>query len=339
VDVTYVGNKATRLKVGELAAINQLPVSALQQYGTQLGNSITNAADAAKYGISLPYPGFTGTLASALRPYPQVVGTNTVQVYGSPLGFSTYEALQISANREFRNGISVFANYVWSKSLSNVDSSLIGDTGAPLDYYNLKLEKQLSSYDVPKAFKAYTTYELPVGRGKPFLANMPKVANAIAGGWSVSAILNYYSGTPITFSASSPLSSWNGGTNRANVLPGDLLYSGFDSSNFQVTGTSALSNTYLDKTKFSQPAPLTLGTGAKRYNQVRNFPTRNEDFALVKNNRLNERFRFQLRGEFLNGLNRHTLGGVSGSVNSATFGQVSSVSGNRQIQVSARLDF
>ncbi|MEI9975023.1 MAG: TonB-dependent receptor [Ignavibacteriota bacterium] len=339
-DITYLGNKGTGLKVGELEAINQLNPSVLAKYGTALGNTISSAADAAKYGISLPYPGFVGSLAAALRPYPQVNGTSTVQVYGAPLGFSVYHSLQVSVNHDFRNGISVLANYVWSKSLSNFDSSFIGDTGAPLDYYNLKIEKSLSSYDVPQAAKAYITYDLPVGKGKKWLTGAPRAVNAAIGGWQVAGILNYYSGTPITFSSSSPLSSWNGGTNRANVISDDaMLNPSFDSSLLQVTGTSGAPNTYLNKANFSQPAALTLGTGAKRYGNARAFPTRNEDVALVKNTRIAERFRFQIRGEALNVFNRHTWGGVSGSVNSATFGQVTSVSGNRQIQVSARLDF
>ena len=131
-------------------------------------------------------------------------------------------------NREFRKGFSLFANYVFSKSLSNVDSELIGGNGAnnaPQDYYNLKLEKSITSYDIPHAFKAYANYELPVGRGKALLGSAPKVVNALLGGWTVSAILNYYSGTPIgPFTAPAALSSgWNGGNNRPNVAAGDLL--------------------------------------------------------------------------------------------------------------------
>ena len=71
----------------------------------------------------------------------------------------------------------------------------------------------------------------------------------------------------------------------------------------------------------------------------RNFPTINEDFALAKSTRLTEKFRMSIRAEFFNALNRHKLGGISTSFSSANFGQVTSVSGNRQMQVSARLDF
>jgi hypothetical protein len=54
---------------------------------------------------------------------------------------------------------------------------------------------------------------------------------------------------------------------------------------------------------------------------------------------LTEKARLQLRAELLNPFNRHQLGGVTPSVNSLNFGQVTTVSGNRQIQVGARINF
>ena len=344
-DVGYLGMKATRLKNDSLVAINQLPVSVLQQYGTKLNNVIRTAADAASYGIALPYPGFTGTLAAALRPYPQVNGTSTIQTYGTPIGFSTYNSLQVTVNRQFAKGVSLYANYVWSKTLSNIDSELIGGNGvnnAPMDYYNLKLEKSVASYDIPHAFKAYVNYELPVGRGKSLLGSAPRLLNAVLGGWTISGIANYFSGTPLgPFTAPTPLSGgWNGGNNRPNIISGaDLLNASFDASQFELSTTSSSKDTYLNKAVFSAPGALTLGTSAKRYTSVRNFPTVNEDMALAKSNRITERIRFSLRAEFFDALNRHKLGGISTSFSSANFGQVTSVSGNRQMQVSARMDF
>jgi len=88
-----------------------------------------------------------------------------------------------------------------------------------------------------------------------------------------------------------------------------------------------VNDTYLNKAAFSPPATLALGTSAKRYSNIRAFPTRNEDLALAKNNKLTEKVRLQVRAEFLNAFNRHTLGGISTSISSANFGQVTSVSG------------
>ena len=333
-DVAYVGAKATGLKLGEAARINQLPVSALSQYGTKLNNQIRNAQDAAALGVRYPYPGFSGTLTGALRQYPQVLSTQTINVYGAPLGFSTYNALQVTVNRQFAKGLTVYANYVWAKTLANMDSSLIGDNDGPLDYYNLKLEKAPASFDLPHMFKAHMRYELPMGRGAG------RVLKALIGGWSASAILNYYTGSPMGFGATTALSGgWNGAANRANIAPGNMRAPGFSKDAFELSTILSPSNTYLNKSLFSQPAPLTLGASAPRYTQVRGFGTMNEDLAVQKSYALTEKARLQLRAELLNPFNRHQLGGITTSVNSLNFGQVTTVSGNRQIQVGARINF
>jgi hypothetical protein len=142
------------------------------------------------------------------------------------------------------------------------------------------------------------------------------------------------------FTAPTPLSGgWNGGNNRPNVSGADLLNSNFSSSQFELSSVSSTKDTYLNKSAFSAPAALALGDSAKRYSNVRAFPVRNEDIALTKTTKLTEKLKLSVRAEFLNAFNRHTLGGISTSISSANFGQVTSVSGNRQMQVSARADF
>jgi len=244
-------------------------------------------------------------------------------------------------NRQFAKGFTAYANYTWSKNLTNVQSSQVNDNpGRPLDYYNLKLEKALSDDDQPHLAKGAISYDLPVGRGKWLLGNSHRVVNAVVGGWSVSAIVNYFSGTPLGYSGTSPLSGgWNGAVNRANIGPGDLKTSSFDKNSFQISPVTSPSNTFLNKSLFSDPPALTLGTSAFRYGQTRNFARQNEDFGLQKNTKLSEHLRFQLRAEFLNAFNRSTLGGIQTSVTNSQFGQVTSISGNRQIQIGARLDF
>jgi hypothetical protein len=339
-DVGYVGNKSTGLRNGQMILLNQLDPKYLQIYGSKLNNAVKSAADAASYGIAYPYPGFQGTLASALRPYPQVQGNQTVQDYGAPIGFSTYHSLQITLNHQSSKGFTTYTNYTWSKNLTNISSSQVNDNAnRPLDYYNLRNEKALADDDQAHLFKGYVSYDLPFGRGKSLLAGSSRIVNTLVGGWSVSAILNYFSGTPLGFAASNPLTgSWNGGVNRANVAAGDLKVP-FDKSTFQISPVTSAGNTYLNKALFSDAPALTLGSSAFRYAQARNFGRINEDFGLQKNTKLGEHVRFQLRAEFLNAFNRSTLGGIQTGITNVQFGQVTSISGNRQIQVGTRLDF
>ena len=76
---------------------------------------------------------------------------------GAPSGFSTYHSLQITLNREFTKGLTLYTNYVFSKTLANVDSSLIDDNDASLDYYNLKLEKSIADKVVTYDFARLMT--------------------------------------------------------------------------------------------------------------------------------------------------------------------------------------
>ena len=343
VDAGYVGNKSTGIRVGDLALLNQLAPDALSQYGRNLTNAVTTPAQAAANGIAYPYPGFRGTVASALRPYPQVQGNSTVQVWGSPLGFSTYNSLQLTVNRQYASGITLYASYVWSKTLSNMASLQTNANGSrPLDYYNLGLEKSLAVYDVPHAVRIMMNAELPFGRGKSFGSNLPGAVQAVLGGWAITPILQYESGAPLTFTASRPCAAncWNGAAFRPNVAPGALKVDDFDPGAFDAINVRSPGNTYLLKSAFSDVQPLNLGTAAFTYGDVRAFGTINEDVAIHKNFWFREKYRFQLRVDCLNILNRHLIGNrIETNVTNQNFGQVTGVAGKRELQLGMRIDF
>lgn len=113
----------------------------------------------------------------------------------------------------------------------------------------------------------------------------------------------------------------------------------YDKSKFNLLSPNAPENTILNKSLFSDPAPLTLGTSAPRYAQARSFGSLNEDVSLQKNILFAEGYRVQLRADMLNAFNRSTLGGIQTSVTSPQFGQVTSIGGTRQVQLGLRLDF
>jgi hypothetical protein len=246
-------------------------------------------------------------------------------------------------NKRFSKGLNVYADYVWSKAMSNGAGSVCSGCSAnagPLDYYNLKLEKAPVGYNQPQVFKAYVNYQLPVGRGQAVLSKAPRAVNAVLGGWAMAWIMNYASGTPLGFSAPSPLATgWNGATNRDNIAAGNMHNSSFDRTVFNYANTSSPTDTYLNKSLFSAPAPLTLGTSAPAYTQILGFGTISENVSLSKNMKIKERFKWQLRIEFYDVFNRHQLSGINTTITSPLFGQVTNASGNRTSQIGTRLDF
>jgi hypothetical protein len=339
-DVGYVGNKATRIQNNNLVRLNQIQFSEVQTRGRGLLNTVTNEAQAAANNVAYPFPGYSGTVAGAVRQFPQLRGIETISPYGAPAGFSNYHSLQTTLNRAFSKGFTAYINYVWSKNIANTQSSMSGDNAGALDYYNLALEKAPTTFDFPHNVKGYVQYDLPFGKGKAVAGDASGFWNALISGYSISAIVNYNSGTPIGFGgASNPLpNGWNGGQ-RPNAAPGDMKNASFDRGDFNFANIMSPDNTYVNKSLFSDAPALTLGNSAPRYTRIRGFAGRNEDIGIMKNNKLGEKFRLQIRAEFLNAFNRHTLGGIQTSVTNVQFGQVTSVSGNRSVQFGMRLDF
>ena len=113
-------------------------------------------------------------MGQALRPFPQFYnlgGQGFGTVY-EPTGMSTYNSLQSTLVRQFRDGVHLQASYTWSKTLTDADSAIpfLGasgtsgnNPGAPI-----RTEKALSVQDIPQIFVVSYIYELPFGRDKRF---------------------------------------------------------------------------------------------------------------------------------------------------------------------------
>jgi hypothetical protein len=342
VDVGYLGTRSTNLWAGDLANKNQLDPKHLS-FGTNLQSILRTDADAQRFGLSgLPYPAFSGgQLWQALVPFPHLARNGIgLTTFNAPLGRSRYDSLQITVNRRYTSGLSVYGNYNFSRTLQNMESALRNDNaGRPLDYYNLDREYGLSDFDQRHNWKISAVYDIPLGRNRRFGSGMPVVLDAIAGGWTVSMIGNYASGTPLRFTASA-IPGWNGRANLPDLVNGAPLLAGFDSSKFNAAAIAQgnyADHRWIAPGALVDHAPFTLGNAPFVVN-VREPRFRNEDISIQKTFRARE-MRIQLRGELLNAFNRHTFGGIVTNVLDARFGQITSVSGNRQAQIGLRMEF
>ena len=84
--------------------------------GTKVLQSDINSPEAKAAGISLPYPGFTGIVAQALRPYPQY---QAIEWRDVPVGKSRYDSFQINLDKRFSNGLQFRTFYVHARLLNN----------------------------------------------------------------------------------------------------------------------------------------------------------------------------------------------------------------------------
>jgi hypothetical protein len=341
-EAAYNANVGTHLQTG-LLNFNQVPTATWERYVAQLGptqalalfNSDINSAAARAANIPIPYPNFTDpqvqqrrSVAQALRPYPQYQNIVTAGQNGDKSGHSTYHAMVLKLERRFASGLMFQWNYTLSKILTDSDTYFTG--AAAQDHYNRRLEKSIGQFDQTHALKLSTLYELPLGRGKRWLAH--GFASHILGGWRLGAIQSYWSGLPVAISRNNPLPLFNGSA-RPFVTAYDNWRPAIQGEEFDPA-----IDRFLDRSVFpAQPAHL-FGD-ATRYNpKVRTFPLFNENVSVAKSFRFTEQWRLDFRAEAFNLFNRTVFGTGSTNLNSNTFGVVNGQSNDpRQMQLALKM--
>ena len=275
----------------------------------------------------------------------------------SSLGCNTFFALQSAgmqtwvnaSNASFHGGELVLRrpvsggwgfdfNYTLSHSIDIASSSeTVGGTGSLIqDSFNPKASRASSDFDIRHNITANTVIELPFGHNKQWLANSPKVVDAIAGGWQLSMLARYRSGLPfnITNSGIYPTNYLN---SALGILrPGAVMPEMKVGLN-QNGAPSIFGNTDAVKSFMGQ-YPGSVGTR----NMVRGDDLMNVDLAAAKTFRLPfEGHSIQLRGEAFNAFNNVNFSAFSSlSLNTpGTFGQFSEATDARVMQFALRLTF
>jgi len=258
-------------------------------------------------------------------------------------GHSWYHSLQMELEQKYRNGLQYNVSYTWGKNLGDVGyaggEGQEGPQGSPQNWYDRRAEKSLSTINVKHNFIVSTTYELPVGNGKKFAANIGKIGNALVGGWSFNTILRRRSGLPAT-----PTISFNnsrsGGIQASGSITErpDLKPRG---NNNPVLGGP---DKYFDATQWIAPPPGRYGNAAPQ--TIIGPGLFNLDFSLFKGFRVAEGKQIQFRAEFFNVTNHPNFGQPNTNIFSspttrgATAGQITeTVTTARKIQLALKLTF
>ena len=336
--LAYAGNRSTRLSSNLLC----LDCLSPQYYG--LGSQLSQTFSPTQPilgGHNIPYTGFTGSLAQGLEPFPQIGGIST---YNENQGQSSYNALYAKIQRSFTNGLSVLVSYSWSKTLTDADTTLIGELpGGAQDPFDFHKEKSISAYDYPQVFVASYVYELPFGKNKQFLNN-GNLLNELVGGWEVGGINNLESGAPATFACATGLPG-DSPCFRFSLNPGVPIYSAAKLSGH----FNPLTDLYFNPAAFTDPnnnARISAGGGYQYGNLPRNvgfvrFPTSpNSSFSLIKHFAVTQRTNVELRGELFNAFNQHRLGTPNLNPNTTAFGQITGTQNSaRTGQLVLRINF
>jgi len=109
--------------------------------------------------------------------------------------------LEIRAQRPFTRGISFLAAYAWNRE----EREEWFDDIAQYEVFQSNGEQgwEWRTTDLPvHRMTAAVTWQLPIGRDRAFLSDLPTALDAIAGGWQLTTTARLYSGRPLFFNQS-----------------------------------------------------------------------------------------------------------------------------------------
>ena len=339
IDVAYAGAKGTHLPgVSTGMQADQLPDRYFAQAaeGTlDLFQPIPNPFTA-MIGNGTALGGSTVNQGQLLLPYPQYNGVN---FNGHGIYDSIYHSLQITAQRRFAGGATLFAAYTNAKLISDTDTLTLwleessGFAGPLQDNYNLRGERSLSAQDVPQRLVVSYVLDLPFGQGRKFLSGLTGPARKIVSGWGVDGITTLQRGFPLKFFTFNPtVLFWAGA--RPNRVPGCK-------ADLSSSAESRL-NEWFNTSCFSQPADFRFGNEPRVDSSLRQQGIVNFDLAVFKRTILGpaDRLGFEFRAEFFNLFNHPQFGPPDTFLPSGTFGSIKKTVNNpRLVQFALKFVF
>jgi len=289
----------------------------------------------------------TNTFANAIArtPTPGLNGYSGYQIFAND-AYSIYHALQATGSRRW--GRSYFqAAYTFAK---NIDATSTGNTAfntAYNDQSNINASRGPSDFDRRHRLSVSYVYELP------FFEHASGPLHAALGGWSISGVTIFQSGTPFSIFDSGAGTAFLGQGSTpllgANLAPGATIASGLTSGDIHQR-----INGYLNPAAFTA-APLLYPTqcetdsnfcatdfGDLGRNLYHGPFQQNWDFSLIKNFKVTERQEVRFTADFFNLWNHTNFGNPSVTDIEAggAFGKIVQTVGTpRLIQFSLRWAF
>jgi carboxypeptidase family protein len=282
-------------------------------------------------GLVVPVNFDQRTSANGPRPfdavYPQIGGV----ILTTPNANQRYDALQVLAQRRFRDGWSLIASYTLSRALSHGRGFFSdgGQAAEPSAFWPNPRDRDADWGPVPFDARRNATVagvlELPWGRGRRWLCTAPPGVEALVGGWSVAGIWKAHSGFPVTILA--PDQSQTG----ARSGRPDQVAAGRDPHQI---GREHL---WFDTSVFMLPVGGTFGNA--EVGSVRGPGLNVIDFSASKRVAMANGAALELEIDAFNLLNTPVFNAPDRSLTSATFGHVVSSQLEREIQISLRVSF
>ncbi len=282
-------------------------------------------------------------LINLLRPFPQFDGSfSSLTLLAAS---ASYNSLQMRFQKRPSHYVSFEGNYTWAKAIDDSSAganSFITDAlnngRRPQQLDNLKAERSISANDATQRFVLATIASLPIGRGLWIGRDMNRVLDTIIGGWSVSTILTFQTGTPIHIGLNSPHLA--DGAQRPNVVCSQVS-SGVSYHQAALNGLTGNGNpSVFNDACFEEPEDQVPGNAPRYFSNLRTDGIHNADISLSKEISIRENMKLQIRGEFFNFTNTPRFALPTTALGDGQFGWVTgSANSPRHMQFGARFQF
>jgi hypothetical protein len=280
-------------------------------------------------------------LLNLLRPYPQFDGVfNAYKIIGAS---SWYNALQVVFQKRGGRYLSFEGNYTWSKLTddssagTNAFMGTLAD-GKPQELDHLKREWSVSASDATNRLAAAVMWQLPIGRGSLWGANMDRVLDAFVGGWQLNTLTTFQTGQPLDIYMSTNRIA--DGLQRPNVV----CPSGYSLT----TGTSRTASARyaiptLNVNCFADPGDQQPGNAPRYFSSLRSDGIHETDLTVEKIFKVGEqKGQIQFQADCFNCTNTPRFAPPDTGYGDATFGVISSsATGSlpRNMQLGIRYQF
>jgi hypothetical protein len=338
VDVFYEGSTGRKLPVNKsLNYVN--PIYETTASNPTLSSSVTNPfLGLIPNGGSLNYSP-TVSLTTLLQTYPEF---GSITEINAPIGGLIFNSLDAHVEHRTGYGLSMFANFQWSKEIEEVTYLNPGDA---------KLERRISQYDHPEHAVIVLSYQLPYGKGRRFGHNAHYWLDLPLGGWNISSVYFYQQGAPIALPniALNPnggslnyysRQAYENGGGYSTCPAFNINYFQDAASNSAICGVTNQYNTAANPYNVLSNNIRTLHS---QFGGFRADAWNDWDASILKNFDITEHSFFQLRIDGFNVNNRPVFGTPNMTPNSGSFGQILGVAnannGARFFQVGGRITF
>jgi len=306
-------------------------------------------ADTIQALSTVPNP-FSGN-PSLLPPNVGMGSQFSEDTYYTNKGFSSYNGLLTTLHKNAGHGLQFDINYTWSHSIDNVsvvaNAPAIGGYGFICDAVRPRHCRGNSDFDVTNYISGNFIYDLPFGRGRTFAATAPLWVNEAIGGWSLSGIPSWHTGTTYFAEANAFVAGYANDAPAIQNGPMALLKTHINGG--KGSSVNAYSNPTAALAEFTGPVGFNIG----ERNNLRGPGYVNFDLGLGKTFPIYEdKVNLKFRGDAFNALNHPNFSNPSTGgtditgVEGVPFGTITSAvvppssdQASRVLQVSLRLEF